>query len=202
MEAGMSRRSVRATPFERTGALAGDGWIAEPVDSLTHAITINASRRAVWPWLAQMGAGRRAGWYSYDFLDNGGTTSATHILPELQRLAVGDVFPAVPGATDGFRLLDFAMDRYLVLGWVAADDAPPIVTWVFELRDVDPHTTRLIVRARAGHEYPYYGLPPWLGRHVLPVIHFVMERKQLLGIAARAEAAPAAPEAVGQERAA
>jgi hypothetical protein len=25
----------------------------------------------VWPWLAQMGSGR-AGWYAYDFIDNGG----------------------------------------------------------------------------------------------------------------------------------
>ena len=35
---------------------------------------------AVWPWLVQMGFGR-AGWYSYDQLDMGGS-SATRILPE------------------------------------------------------------------------------------------------------------------------
>jgi len=38
---------------------------------INHAITIRRSPHDVWPWLAQMGAGR-AGWYGYDFIDNGG----------------------------------------------------------------------------------------------------------------------------------
>ena len=48
----------------------GDNLIAEPLVSLTHAITIDRPARNVWPWLSQMGAGSRAGWYSYDVLDN------------------------------------------------------------------------------------------------------------------------------------
>ena len=58
---------------------------------------IAAPPERVWPWRVQMGAGR-AGWYSYDRIDNGGRPSADRIVPELQRLAVGDVMPAVPGA--------------------------------------------------------------------------------------------------------
>ena len=38
----------------------------------------NGARHEVWPWLVQMGAGSRAGWYSYDFLDNGRRPSAHH----------------------------------------------------------------------------------------------------------------------------
>jgi len=34
---------------------------------INHAITIRRSPHDVWPWLAQMGAGR-AGWYGYDFV--------------------------------------------------------------------------------------------------------------------------------------
>lgn len=36
---------------------------------------------------------RRAGWYSYDGLDNGGVQCAARIVPELQRVQVGDIFP-------------------------------------------------------------------------------------------------------------
>jgi hypothetical protein len=64
-------RSVRATPQERTRALPGDELIENPIGSLHHAITIRRARHEVWPWLAQMGASSRAGWYSHDFLDNG-----------------------------------------------------------------------------------------------------------------------------------
>ena len=57
----MFYRSVRATRPERTRDLPGDQLIPEPIGSLTHAITIPCPRREVWPWLAQMGAGSRAG---------------------------------------------------------------------------------------------------------------------------------------------
>jgi hypothetical protein len=101
----MFSRSVRATRRERTRPLPGDELIPIPVGSLTHAITIDRPAREVWPWLAQMGAGSRAGWYSYDFLDNGRRPSATRIVSDLQSIAVGALFPAVPGATDGFHVL-------------------------------------------------------------------------------------------------
>ena len=54
-------------------------------------MTIRARRTDIWPWFVQMGW-RRGGWYSYDGLDNGGVPSATRIVPELQRVEVGDVF--------------------------------------------------------------------------------------------------------------
>jgi hypothetical protein len=98
----MFYRPVRASQLERMKPLPGDEVIPEPIGSLTHAITIRGSRRDVWPWLAQMGAGSRAGWYSYDFLDNGRRKSAQRVVPEWQRIGIGTLFPALPGATDGF----------------------------------------------------------------------------------------------------
>ena len=68
-------------------------------------MTIRRAPRDVWPWLVQMGAGSRAGWYSYDWLDNGRKPSASRIVPELQHPAIGTIFPALPGATDAFTLL-------------------------------------------------------------------------------------------------
>ena len=77
-------RSVRASHVERMKPLPGDEVIPQRIGCLTHAITIRGPRHDVWPWLAQMGAGSRAGWYSYDFLDNGRRRSAERIVPELQ----------------------------------------------------------------------------------------------------------------------
>jgi hypothetical protein len=144
----MSSRSVRATRTEARQPLPGDDLIPKPVGSLTHAVTIKRPRHDVWPWLAQMGAGSRAGWYSYDFLDNGRQPSARRIVPELQSLTAGMVFPAVPGATDGFTLLAFEPERFLVLGWPSPDRSP-LVTWAFVLQEL-AGSTRLIVRARGG----------------------------------------------------
>jgi hypothetical protein len=74
-------RSLRASVEENTRALSGDELIPDPLASLTHAITLRCARANVWPWLVQMGAGSRAGWYSYEFLDNGRTPSAVSIVP-------------------------------------------------------------------------------------------------------------------------
>jgi hypothetical protein len=118
---------VQATADERARRLPGDELIGQPVGSMTNGITITAAPKAVWPWIAQMGAGR-AGWYSYDRLDNGGQPSRTEIVPEFQRLTRGMIFPALPGATDGFTVASFEPEQYLVLGWTAPDGSW-LVTW-------------------------------------------------------------------------
>src|SRR3954464_4233113 len=107
--------SIRATACERERPLPGDEVIKTPIAAITHAITIAAPRRAIWPWLAQMGA-NRGGWYSYDRVDNGGHPSADVVLPWFQQTTVGTLFPAVPGATDGFVVLASEPNWYLVLG--------------------------------------------------------------------------------------
>ena len=164
----------------------GDERIPHAIDTLTHAVTIRCAPRDVWPWLVQMGAGNRAGWYSYDWLDNGRQPSATRIVPELQHPAIGTVFPALPGVTDGFVVLAIEPERALMLGWPAPDGTTE-VTWTFVLDESTPGVTRLLVRARGGPGYRFHGLPLLLTRLVVRVVHFIMQRKQLLGIAQRAE---------------
>jgi hypothetical protein len=180
-------QSVRATREEKNRALPGDEQIPQAIDTLTHGITIRRPSREVWPWLVQMGAGNRAGWYSYDRLDNGRQPSAMRIVPELQHPAIGSIFPALPGVTEGFTLLAIDPGRMLMLGWLAPDDTPQ-VTWAFVLDEVSPGATRLLVRARGGPGYRFHGLPLPLTKLVIRVVHFVMQRRQLLGIAERAEA--------------
>jgi hypothetical protein len=182
----MRFRSVKATKDEHARQLPGDSLIPDCIGQLTHAITIQRSRHDVWPWLVQMGASPRAGWYSYDRLDNAGTPSARTIMPSLQHVVVGTLFPALPGRRDGFTALQVSPDSHLIIGWQAPGGAP-IVTWAFLLEDAGPSAARLIVRCRASREYPIFGLPATIGLPIVRAIHFVMQRKQLLGIAERVE---------------
>ena len=177
---------VRATPAERTEALAGDNLIPHPIGAVNHAITIHRSPHEVWPWLVQMGSGR-AGWYAYDFIDNGRHASAERLLPEYQNISVGSVLPAIPGAKDVFVVAECEPDRSLVLSWRLADGRYQ-TTWAFVLEQPQPDQTRLIVRGRVASGYRPYGLPPWFALSTGRLAHFIMQRKQLLGIARRAEA--------------
>ena len=179
-------RSVRATLAERTRVFPGDERIPQAIDTLTHAVTIRRAPRDLWPWLVQMGAGSRAGWYSYDWLDNRRQRSATRIVPELQHPTVGTIFPALPGVTDVFVVLAIEPERLLMLGALSPKGTTD-VTWTFLLDEVAPGTTRLLVRARGGPGYRFHGLPLLLTRLVVRIVHFLMQRKQLLGIAKRAE---------------
>jgi hypothetical protein len=181
--------SVRATTDERARALPGDERISQAIDTLTHGVTIRRPPADVWPWLVQMGAGSRGGWYSYDWLDNGRQRSAARVVPELQHPAIGTIFPALPGMTDGFTVLAIEHERVLTLGWLAPDGTPE-VTWTFVLEEMAPAVTRLLVRVRGGPGYRFYRLPLPLTRIVIRVVHFIMQRKQLLGIKHRAEATP------------
>ena len=44
------------------------------------------------------------------------------------------IFPALPGATDGFTVLAFEPQRFLVLGWTTPDGAR-LMTWAHVLED-------------------------------------------------------------------
>ena len=84
-----------ATHEEVEAFWPGDEFIARPMVSSTHAVTIQAPLSKVWPWLVQIGQGR-GGFYSYEFVENAmglRIENADRILPEWQNLQVGDVVP-------------------------------------------------------------------------------------------------------------
>ena len=143
----MALATCFATAVERHRSLPADGMVLDPIFTSTHAITINAPPEQVWPWIAQMGAGR-AGWYSWDAIDNRGTPSATRVLSELQTVVAGDVMPAVPGATDAFVVASVDPPRDLVLT-VPDGHGGHSVAWEHVLEPIDGGRTRLIVRGRA-----------------------------------------------------
>jgi hypothetical protein len=177
---------VRATADECARHFSSDDLVARPIGVVNHAITIHCSPREVWPWLAQMGSGR-AGWYAYDFIDNGGYHSAERILPQYQDIRVGSVFPALPGAQDVFVVAQCEPGKSLVLSW-RLPNGQYQNTWAFELEELHPGQTRLIVRGRVAAGYRPFGLPEWLAMPLAGAAHLAMERKQLLDIARRAEA--------------
>ena len=84
-----------STGAERRETLPGDELITDPQVSATRSITLGAGADEVFGWLAQMGLGR-AGWYSYDLLDNLGRRSATRLEPDWQVSAAGQTMPAGP----------------------------------------------------------------------------------------------------------
>ena len=176
----VSRRPIRPLGDEARRALAGDDLVPDAKLRWTHGVTIRARPADVWPWLVQMGC-RRAGWYSYDRLDNGGTPSAHRIVGDLQQVEAGDIFPMTPAADDGFVVRVVEPERALVLG-----DPTGSATWVFVLAPLDETTTRLVTRVRARFERFVLGL---LFSLVWRPIHFGMQRRQLLTLKRLVEAA-------------
>ncbi len=199
--------NVRATPQERQRALPGDTLIPDAAATVMHGITIAATQERVWPWLVQMGSGR-AGWYSYDWVDNDGRPSATEIIPALQHVAPGDVLPSLPGVKDSFIVVAVEPERDLILT-VPAAGGGLLVTWEFFLEALAQRRTRLLVRGRIGAQWPGSGAakpgasprpiervyallartPRWLMAPVAMFGHGVMQARQLRGIKRRAEAA-------------
>ncbi len=190
-----------ATQDEARSPLPGDELAPGAKYVSTHAITIAAPPAAVWSWLVQLGC-RRGGWYSYDRLDNGGVRSADRILPEWQNLQPGDQVWLTPDGKLGMPVVAVDPARTLLLGGTldlrtgqgvaAADPLPPTYFrwyWTFALTPGGDATTRLVVRARLAYNPGAFNT---LGFGiVLPLVHFIMERKMLRTLKARAEAAPA-----------
>jgi proline iminopeptidase len=177
------------TPDERA-ALAGDDLLPAACAQATHHLDIGAPPSEVWPWLVQMGR-RRGGWYSWDFLDNGGVPSADRIIPEWQRLAVGDVLPIKATGSDGMTVLLLDPPRALVLGDPSvlpgrprSGRGVPRATWAFSLQPLGAAVTHLVVRVRAEYEP---GLGATLLRHLIGAAHEVMQRKQLRTLKERVE---------------
>jgi hypothetical protein len=168
-----------ATPDEERAGMAGDTLVPRAHFVATRAITIDAPPEEVWPWLVQVGFGR-AGFYSYDLLDNLGRPSATTLLPRWQHPHIGDLAApmANPPTTDTSFVVAELVHPYLLV-W-----AKPDSTWSWVLRPLPGGRTRLVTRLKQR----YRRHPAVLVTIVLCEFgDFPMMRKMLLGIKARAE---------------
>ena len=169
-----------ATDEELNAPLIGDELVPRPKLKATHAITINAPAADVWPWLVQMGQ-NRGGFYSYTGLENlvgCHMRNADEIVPEWQNLKVGDKVWLHPKAPP-VEVAAIEPKRAIVLKpWGA-----------FVLQPIDEKTTRMIIRSQGDYERDLNNavLNFVLWRVFYEPAHFIMERKMLLGIKARAE---------------
>jgi len=166
-----------ATAEEAARSLPYDDVVPKATWNATRAVTVEATPEQIWPWLVQIGWGR-AGWYGYDWVDNGGKPSAWNILPEHQHLEIGKDFPMSPWTAVYCK--DFEEPRWML--WRTSDTAG---TWLWYLDPLDEQHTRLITRMREGYHWTNPVLLPQQLAVDLFDIFFMC--KCLLGIKARAE---------------
>ena len=169
-----------ATEAEVSMPMAGDD--SRLKISSTRAIQISAEKSEVWKWLIQLGADR-GGFYSYYFIEKAMGYETRHqqnITAEFSQLVVGDL---VRGSIDqqksiiayNFRVLQVKSGEEFVLDQWGS----------FALTQVNSRQTRLIIRTQAAPSQNQ-----WLqAAHYISVpLHYIMERRTLMGIKARVEA--------------
>lgn len=166
-----------ATRQEELLSLPGDELIPQRgAADYTHALTLRARPEDVWPWLVQIGAGERGGFYSYDWLERlagAPVHSADRILPEYQQPKVGE--PVVPEGM--WRVLRVDPGRAFVLG-------NEEFVWAFVVQPIDEENSRLLVRIRVGSR----GSGAF-SSNLITLPHLIMQRKMMKGLRRRIEQA-------------
>jgi hypothetical protein len=168
-----------ATQEEIDSSVVGDDLCTNATVVATRCITIPAPPENVFPWIRQMGFGR-AGWYSYDWLDNLGRKSATRVHEEWQHVNTGDAVPAGPTS---FRAAIVNSPQHFVLEVKNGKKKIPRLhfTLAYELRP-SPEGTRLVTRMRSHINVPGGKM---IERLILGPGDGIMLRRQLLTLAAR-----------------
>ena len=193
-----------ANDAEVAGPYPGAEIVPHGERGATMAVTIDVPPEQVWPWLVQLG-GDRAGWYSWDRLDNGGRPSAREVHPEWQDLAVGDSvkYWRRGGAVDAWQVAALEPNRFLGLHGLSdlrgraldpAQPRPRVYTeglWGFLLTELPGRRTRLVIGG-------YQAMRPrWLERLanywiMVPVV-WIMQARMLAVLKRNVERAAATP---------
>jgi hypothetical protein len=185
-----------ATEAELRATFPGGDLIPAAKRGGTMAVTIDASPEMVWAWLVQMGCDR-AGWYSWDRLDNGGRPSADRVHPEWQRVEIGDRWASSRGGRSWFEVAALDPERFLglraplYLDGRAFDPAGPRPRfysdslWGFALTELPGAGTRLLVSGYASsHPRALTAIGDFL---FWEPAHWIMQTRQLTNLKRRAE---------------
>lgn len=197
-----------ATPFRRaarsrwgldaataTRPMPGDDLVAEPRWQWTHGVEIEAPAAEVWPWVAQVGAGR-GGFYSYQWLENlfGCHVRNAEVIHPEWAIAPGDALslhpkmPPLPVA-----ILDPGRAFVVHAGPEASVDLDRDrwvdCSWAFVVESLGSERSRVVSRYRcatSGDTVTRLQVGPTL----IEPVSFAMDRRMLLGIKERAERRP------------
>jgi hypothetical protein len=178
------------TCAEIAAPMPGDDVVPRAQFNATRAISIGAPPERVWPWIVQLGYGR-AGFYTYDLLDNAGVPSADRIVDEYQNLKVGDLVPMfheTRGLAIAYTVDSFDRNEWML--WVHRPDEneSPDSTWSWRLAVMPGGATRVVTRMKQAYRWD----TPRLATFNLILMEFgdfAMERRMLMGIKLRAELA-------------
>jgi proline iminopeptidase len=185
-----------ATDDEVARPYPGADLIPDGERGATMAVTVAAPAARIWQWLAQMGCDR-AGWYSWDRLDNGGVKSAEQIHREWQDIAIGDRMTSTPSGSAWFEIAALEPERFLGLRapldlrgrpYDTRGLRPRLYTdslWGFLLEPLPGDRTRLVVSGYAAAH------PHWLrtvgDRLFWEPAHWVMQSRQFANLKRRVE---------------
>jgi len=166
-------RNWGSTPEERALGFPCDRHLSRFDDVLYRGISVEAPAGVVFRWLCQL----RVAPYSYDWIDNAGRQSPRHLVPDVERLEVGQRVMTM------FELVEFETDRHLTLLSRPGSVGQFAVTYL--ALPASAERCRLVVKLVAA--YPL-ALRPLL-RRLAPAADWVMMRKQLLNLKSLAEEA-------------
>jgi hypothetical protein len=179
-----------ATDAEVHGPMPGDEVVRRAQFNATRAISLDAPPERVWPWIVQLGYGR-AGFYTYDLIDNAGQPSAERILEEYQHPATGDLMPMfkeLHGLAIAYTVTAFETDKWMVWVHRPQPDEEPDSTWTWRLDAASGGRTRLVTRMKQDYRWETPGLAIF-NFVLMEMGDFAMERRMLKGIKRRAESA-------------
>jgi hypothetical protein len=167
-----------ATGNEVKRSLPGDDLVNKPDFNATRGISIAAAPDEIWKWIVQIGS-KRAGWYSIDWMDNGGTPSTFEILPEFQIIEIGQFIPFTPDQKNGMWINDFKQYEYIL--WI---DKESSASWLWYIYINETGQTRLITRLRTKYAWNSIWIIYYL---IYDFGDIVMMKKCMKGIKQRAE---------------
>lgn len=190
-----------ATDDEVQRTLPGDERIPRPRTRQTLAVTIHALAAEVYPWIAQIGQ-ERGGLYSYELLENIAgckIRNADRIAPEWE-MQVGDLMRMGPPGYPVDVVVGLERGHWLLMAGAdpKTGEAPPLpapdpnqyvnATWLLYLDERPAGRTRLISRSLVDYA-PRSFANKLIWEVFTDPIGFVMTRRMLLGVKARAERA-------------
>jgi hypothetical protein len=167
-------------PRDKKRVFPGNEIIPEAKIQITFHKNIESPTSIVWRYLMQLGCDR-AGWYSIDFLDNGGKKSVDHLVEGWETRKLGDKLAGTPAKTSFYYVYSIEPENHFIVGGETVRLGGPFkMTWSFILEKNGEDAAHLISNARM------ISSPKWaewiMGKVFYPPIHGFMSRAQLKNI--------------------